>query len=320
MKGSIDAMNAGAFVLALALVAGSAYVDVGPAVAVTRSPAATIIDRVETLPDGKRGLRDAQGVLAPLREYRRIASATLVADRLLADLCEPERVIAYTRQASRTEHGHRYAGRAAIGPRDSLEHILSLAPDLLLVSELFDASYVTRLRERGVQVFDLGAMRGVETLVPAIHALGSLIGAPQRAAQYAETLTRRLRAVASDGRKPSHQRAIYVGVYGDRLFGGARHTSYHDVLTFAGLRDVAAEAGLEGWPELTSERLLALDPDVVVTRTGMGAIVCRAPGLENLQPCRGIGRLIELDATLLDDPGPAILDAAEALRAAVLAL
>jgi hypothetical protein len=45
----------------------------------------------------------------------------------------------------------------------------------------------------------------------------------------------------------------------------------------------------------------------------MGKILCRHAGLEQLRPCRGRGRIIELDGALVDDPGPSILDATEML-------
>ena len=319
MKRALDMGNALGFLVALILAgAGASYglSESSPRIARTAEAEATISP--ERLPDGRQGLRDAQGVLVPLARYGRIASATLVADRVLADLCERDRIVAFTRYASRTRDAHRYAGVAAISARDSLEEILALAPDLLIASELFDANYTARLRERGIAVFDLGALGGLESLIRSIHTIGALIGEPERAARYAATLADRMRRVAQDGRRIAADRALYIGLYGDRMFGGADRTSYHDVLEYAGFRDVAGRAGMVGWPELTVERLLALDPDVVLTRSGMAALICRRPGLELLGPCRGEGRFIELDGTLLDDPGPGMLDAAEAVRAAAL--
>jgi iron complex transport system substrate-binding protein len=319
VKRGLDLANALAFLLALGLAsAGASLGTEQPGPDVVRSVDARPALVSEPLPDGRRALRDAEGVLVPLADYRRIASGTLVADRVLADVCERDRIVAFTRYSARTREGHRYAGVQAISGHDPLENMVALRPDLLIVSELFDASYARRLREQGVALFDLGPMRGVETLVRSIHAIGLLIGAPERAAAYAESFSRRMRAVARDGQLPKATRALYLSLYGNRLFGGGKDTSYHDVIAFAGLRDVGAEAGLTGWPELTGEAVLAIDPDVVITRTGMAPLVCRHPGLSELRPCRGEGRLIELEGALLDDPGPGMLDATEALRSAAL--
>jgi len=313
-----DALNALAFVLALALAMVGGGVRLSDATAsVSRPSPAGATPTPERLPDGRLALRDVGGTLVPLAPYRRIASATLVADRALADLCEPDRIVAFTRHAAATPSGHRYAGKALLGARDPLERVLALAPDLLLVSDLVDPRYVARLREQGIAVFDLGPMRGLETLLPTLRTIGVLIGAPERAARYADTLAARMRAVAPVASDAPRPRALYLAVYGERLFGAGDHTSYHDVLTYAGLADAVAEHGLSGWPELSPEQVLALAPAVLVTRTGMSAVLCRHPGLDRLDACRGTGRVVELDGALLDDPGPGLLEATEALHDAL---
>ncbi len=313
----VELFNALGFLVALglAMLGGGMITERGEH-STSRLPPGTATAVVpERAPDGSLVLRDARGALVPLTSYRRIASGSLLADRVLADLCEPERIVAFTRYAARLPDAHRYVGKPTLSARDDVEQVLSLKPELLLASDLVEVSYLARLREHGVRVFDLGPMRGLETLLPNIRAIGVLIGAPERADRYAAALERRLGRVALPVAARSHPRALYLSVYGDRLFGSARHTSYHDMIEYAGLRDAAARAGLSGWPELSGEQVLALAPDVVITRTGMGDVVCRHPGLEQLAACRA-DAVIELDGALLDDPGPGLLDATEALFAA----
>ncbi|HEY6881667.1 MAG TPA: ABC transporter substrate-binding protein [Polyangiales bacterium] len=265
------------------------------------------------LADGSRALRDARGALIPLRPYTRIASGTLISDRVLLDLCEPGRIVAFTQYAAATPQGYRYQGKPTIGARDDIERVLGLQPELMIVSDLIDPNYAARLRERGVQVFDIGPMHGLTTLLTSIRAIGWLIGEPERAERYAASLEARLVALAPG---PKGARTLYLARYGDKLFAAGAQTSYHEVIEFAGLRDAAAERDLVGWPELTSEGVLAIDPDLLLTRTGMSASLCRHPGLDQLRPCQPGGRILELDGALLDDPGPTMLEAAEALRRA----
>lgn len=305
----LDLLNLAAVWLAL----GLAIVGGAPTQQDTPRTAPTLHNTLvpEQLANGVRALRDARGTLVPLRPYTRIASGTLVADRVLLELCEPERVVAFTRYAAHTPLGYRYAGKPAIGARDDVEHVLTLAPELLIVSDLVDPNYVARLRERGVQVFDVGPMRGLASLLHAIRALGWLIGAPERAERYAQTLQERLSSLAPGAKGP---RTLYLARYADKLFAAGAHTSYHDVIEFAGLTDAAG--ALEGWPELTAERVLALDTEILLTRIGMSESLCRHPGLALIRPCQPGGRIVELDGALLDDPSPTMLDAAEALKRA----
>ncbi len=315
MKRRIDLLNTGGFLAAMLLAIYGGSLSSGRGMPdVQLSPELTLSIKPEKLADGTTVLRDANGVAVPLRHYERIASQTLIADRVLSDLCEPTRVVAFTSHGAKESFiAHRLAGKAQLPSRAPIEKILELKPDLLIVNNLVDPGYVGYLREHGVRVFDLGHMRGLDTLLPNIRAIGYLIGAPERAEQYARHLKQRLERVAAARAGKPKPGAMYVSIYGDRMYGGAARTSYHEILVHAGLRDVAAEAGIEGWPELTNERILALDPEVIVTQANMGAVICRHAGLGGIRPCRGAGKFVELPWQLLEDPGPSMLDTTEML-------
>lgn len=314
MRASVDLLNVVAVLLALGGAVLGTQLGSSP-VPRRAARAATLLVKPELDDAGKPALRDAGGRLLPLIRYERIASGSLIADRVLLDLCEPTRIVAFSEpSAGNPRSGQRYAGKPLLSTGAPIEQVLGLKPDLFLVNNLIDPGYVARLREHGVRVFDLGHMRGLDTLLPSIRALGLLIGAPERAEQYARSLEGRLQRLRESAR--GRVGAMYIGAYGDRLFGGARGTSYHDVLEAAGFRDVAAERGLEGWPELSAEQVLTLAPARIVTRLAMGRAICQREGLAQLPACVAKRGVLELDGNLLDDPGPGMLDAAEALREA----
>lgn len=267
-----------------------------------------------TLEDGTPGIRDASGAIAKLGHYERIASASVIADSVLWELCEPERVIAVTQQSKGSARfGHRHRSRVAIDSPAELERILALDPDLLFINHFGDPRYAARLREHGIVVFDLGEMRGVATLAPSVRAIGALLGKSEAAESLIASFERRLAAVARDIPADERPRALYLSTYGKQLYGGATGTSYDDVLRSAGLVNAAVPA-YRGWPALSPEQVLSLDPEVLVTKRGMGDELCRFPGLHNLRPCRGRGRIVELDPDLVDDPGLPMLELAESLR------
>jgi iron complex transport system substrate-binding protein len=249
--------------------------------------------------------------------YRRIASGSIVGDQLLLALAEPERIVALSSYGrARTASPHLYGRRPTLAGLTPLESLLALRVDLVLVSQISAGAELARARSAGVRVFDLGPMRGLATLLPNITSVATLLGDPARGQRHAAELTRRMRAVAADIAPERRRRALYVSAHGGKLFGGAAGTSYHDVLAHAGLVDVAA-ARFRDWPQYDPEQLLALDPELVVTSQGLGAGLCAVSGLERLRACRTERGIIELPEALLGDPGPRMLDAAEALREAV---
>lgn len=263
---------------------------------------------------GPDSLADATGHRVPLAHYERILSAGMLSDRLLLDLCEPGRIVGFSDHSTeRSSWAHRFAGKPTVADLGDLEQVLELAPDLVLVNHIGDPRRVARLREHGLDVFDLGAMKGLRTLVSDIREVATLLGHPERGERYVARLVQRLRAVAADIPPERRRRALYVSIHGTRLYGGTRGTSYHDMLRFAGLVDVAA-ARDRGWPAYDAEDLLALDPPLVVTGLGMRERLCRHPGLGRLRACRDPQGIIELPDGLLSDPGPGMLAAAERLR------
>src|SRR5262245_8019203 len=123
------------------------------------------------LPGGRLGLRDATGHVVELRPYGRILSASTVADRLLQALAEPDRIVGVTAFGRASPWAYQQADKPTLVGIDDVEAVLSLAPDLVLLNSFGQASKVARLRERGVEVFDLGEMRGADMLVRDIHVV-----------------------------------------------------------------------------------------------------------------------------------------------------
>jgi len=266
--------------------------------------------------DGERGVLDASGRFVPIRPYTRVVSGSTVTDGMLLELCEPWRVLRFTNHSvEESPFRHRFGGKGTHDPLSDLETLVALKPDLVLVHNFGSAERVARLREAGLAVFDFGEMRGITTLLPNLRTLGALVGRAERGAELAARFERRLRAVAWDVPEADRPGAVYVSVYGDKLYGGTDGTSYHDVLGSAGLRDVAAER-YDDWPDYTAEELLTLDPEFIVTHDGMQRLVCAHPGLDRLRACRG-GTVIGIDGALIGNPGLDMLEAAEALFEAV---
>jgi iron complex transport system substrate-binding protein len=262
-------------------------------------------------------LRDGTGRAIPRRRYARIASASALADGLLFELCEPNRIVALSAAGARSDpEQQRYAGHATLAGASDLEALLRLHIDLLVVTQHAAESDLARLAEAGVQIYDLGSARGLPTLRPNLLTLAALLGDRARGERLWQRWSQRLRSVAADIPEPQRRAALYVASYAGKLYGGTRGTSFHDVLQAAGLRDLAAEHFVD-WPQYDPEQLLSMNPALIVTNTGSRAAFCRDPWLARLQACTKVGAIVELPAGLIGDPGLRMLDAAEALRVSV---
>jgi iron complex transport system substrate-binding protein len=260
---------------------------------------------------------DAEGRLVPRRNYTRIVSTNLVTDRLLLELCEPTRVLAVSRAATeRKRDGYRYQGMGIVDGFGPVESIVALGPDLVLSNRFGAPGSAERIRDAGIAVFDLGDLRGESSFTRTVKKLGDLLGVPERAHRLLSGFTDRFHKISASLPKANRRRALFLTILGPDLQGGTVGTSYHDIMVAAGLVDVAAD-GYRDWPSYDAEQVLALAPDLIVTRQGFAGNVCGFPGMDRLAPCRGPGRIVEVSGELLDEPGLAMLEAAEDLFAQV---
>ena len=303
---SVDLLNAGAVLAALALALSGAALAGQPS-GVRRARASAVMSVTPAI------VADARGREVPVAAYRRIASLGIESDALLAEFCEPERITAVSGYGTGAYRVRLNAKPRLAGLTD-LEPLIALAPDLVLVSTAGDQlDRLARLNEAGLTVFDLGAQRGTASLLLNARRIAALLGDAARGERWAAGFARRLAAVSAHlPADMPRRRACYVSAFADELYGGTLGTSFHDVLTAAGLVDAAAER-FRDWPKLSVEILIAIDPDTLVLNRGGAAAIRRLPGAGALRALRDPGGVLEVEPALLQDPTLGMLDAAEAL-------
>jgi ABC-type Fe3+-hydroxamate transport system substrate-binding protein len=271
---------------------------------------------------GVATVTDESGHALPASDYRRIISWSSVADAILLELVPTDHVVGVSRWyvESNAIARARFAGKSTISGPQELEQIVELRPDLILVSNYSgDSSPVERLRERGYRVFELGPMRGQITLVKNLRDLGKLLRQEALAERLALQFERRMKQVAAHIPAGQRKRGIYLNLYDTQLHGGTLGSSYYDVLTAAGLVDVAARGksfdtqGEQAWPRFRVDDVLLMSPDVIVTVRGKGQTLCSLSGFETLKACHNQQGIIELEEGQLNDPGFAMLTTAEIL-------
>jgi iron complex transport system substrate-binding protein len=259
-------------------------------------------------------VRDSEGVDVPVRSYRRIASVSTIADEVLVDIVEPSRLVAVTRHTLESgDRPWRFEGKTGIRTSKDVEAIIALEPDIVFVNGFTDLRHLARMRDAGLNVFNLGAMYGLETLLPNIDQISTVVGARDRGRILADDFERRMAAVAAGLPDDEKKGAVYVGIYGDRLYGGTVGTSVHDVLSAAGVVDLAASAGYTGSPAYSNEQLLSLDPPWIITNEPGEDTLCALSGLKTLRACKE-RNVRTVDADLMSDPGLGMLRAAEAVH------
>jgi iron complex transport system substrate-binding protein len=149
----------------------------------------------------------------------------------------------------------------------SYETILSLDPDLVIVTESHD-ELVRRLADLGVETL-LVDQHDVSGILESIGRVATECGVPDRGQALAVRLRAELDAVSSSVSGRSRPRVLVVvgrepgtGRLGS-LWAAGGDTFYNDVLALAGGVN-ALDASPIRYPELSVEGLFAVDPDVIL--------------------------------------------------------
>lgn len=275
-----------------------------------------VVATQQVFPPDLDELADARGVVVPTAHYQRIVSLNPVADHLLLGVVEPERLIGIT---AYTLDGHadawRFGDRQAVGRSEDLEHVLSLQPDLVVTSEFSDEAYMARLREEGIQVFDLGNMRGVDSTIGDVLTLGALLKQQERAQRMVNGFRRELSALEAQWPSKVPPLGLYLSVLGDSIFGGTTGTNYADMLHYGGVKDLAAEHGFKDWPRYNPEQLLKMNPAIIITPEGTGAVICGHSALGLMAACSSEGHILEMSDEFQPDPGLGLVETAAEVQA-----
>ncbi|REJ76547.1 MAG: ABC transporter substrate-binding protein [Acidobacteria bacterium] len=202
------------------------------------------------------------------RRPQRIVSQTVASDEVLLELLPAERIAGLSTYSASAGTSIDLAKASRVGRfvGGSAEEILALKPDLVITAVYSAPELTRRLRAVGVPVLQLRAFDGWGDIEDNIGAIAAAVGAETAAEELLRSANGRLEAVRSRrARAPAVRALAYT--YGNAQAAGS---TFDEVLRICGARNVAAEAGLEGWAAIDLERLIVWDPEIVFLSSETG--------------------------------------------------
>lgn len=266
-----------------------------------------------------RTLTDSTGqALTLAAPPRRIVSQTLGTDEILFAICPRDRIVGLSALARDAKYSNitREADASNIPKAYSPEDILRLKPDLIFVASYSRAETVELLRASGAPVFRFAAFERIEDLFDNVTIVGRATG--EEAAAAALLTTARQRLVAARARVPAGQPAPRVLSLDSSNTTAGANTLFDDVVTHAGAINLAAEKGVKGFGQVSSEQVLAWQPDYIVIGVDEGQeetarqALARDPAIGATRAVRA-GRVIGLSNRRLLTTSHYIVDTVEGM-------
>lgn len=140
------------------------------------------------------------------------------------------------------------------------EEIFLMQPDLVLAGTYTAKATVELLRRLGVRVEQFAPENSFDDIRASLRRMGEVLGQQQQAEDLVADLDRRLAAV-----KAGDHAGMTAAIYYANNYTSGSGTLIDDVMTKAGLVNIATKFGYAGMERLPLELLVLSDPDLLVT-------------------------------------------------------
>ena len=246
---------------------------------------------------------------------QRIASINLCTDQLVVLLAERSAIVSLYRSSADPAFSF-VAGqvRGMHLNRGLAEEIMALKPDLVVAGIFTARPAVALLRRHGVKVIELPLADSFDSIRRQIETLAAELGEEHRGRQLIGEMERRLASVALGAGRVRSALAV-----GPNLFTNGRATLFDEVLSRAGLRNVAAEQGLTGFARLDLEQLVRSSPDVIVVPEDPGrrpSLAAERLGHPAIRHVLNERTLVSIPSALWSCGGPFTVEAVEKIAKA----
>jgi iron complex transport system substrate-binding protein len=250
---------------------------------------------------------------------QRIVCLTEEPTEVLYALGESDRIVGISGYTVRPPQARHEKPRISAFTSARIEPILDLKPDLVIGFSDMQADIAQTLIKRGVEVW-ISNHRSVPEILGYVQRLGAMVGVPDKAKAYAQTLQDHAEQVAASATQLPRRPRVYFEEWDEPPISAIRWVS--ELISLAGGDDIFPE---RAQASLGRDRILA-DPMEVVARAPDIIIgswcgkkfrpeqVAARPGWQNVPAVRD-GELHEIKSPLILQPGPASLtDGLDALH------
>jgi iron complex transport system substrate-binding protein len=244
---------------------------------------------------------------------RRIVSLNLCVDELLLRIAQPGNVASVTWLARDPGNSNVAELAAGIPVNHGLaEEIIPLRPDLVTAGIYTARPAVAMIKRTDIPLVEVGVPKNLAEVRQQIRDIAALIGEREKGESVVGAMERSLAALPSPSWS-ARPRAIVLNPNGATVGKG---TLVDEIMTRAGLTNVAAELAIDNYGQISLETLVASAVDVLIlsaSRDGPPALateILRHPVLSALADRT---RLVVLPGRLWNCGGPAAVEAIERL-------
>lgn len=198
----------------------------------------------------------------PVAGLPSVASINLCTDQLVLSLADDEQILTVSWLSADPEESL-LAARAARFPLNygTAEELLRFDPDVVVAGTFTSEFTRSLLRRLGYRVVEIAPAEGVADIARNVKQVAEAVGQTARGDAVVEALDRRRAALEQE----AAGRRVGAVVLRPGGFTVGRGSLAHDLLTLAGLDNLAADRGLDRWGSLSVETLVRSAPELLIS-------------------------------------------------------
>ncbi|MGV8905211.1 MAG: ABC transporter substrate-binding protein [Acetobacterium sp.] len=199
----------------------------------------------------------------------------------------------------------------------NVEKIIALAPDLIIASDFVTDEVRQQLEATGAKVMVFSPV-SIDGIMNNIIMAGEVTNGNDQAKTIVEKMTADRQGIIDKAKTAATQKSVFVDV-GD-FFSAGPGSMMDAMLADINAKNIAGDASMP-WPQMSTEQIIASNPDVYISLYSTPDEVKTTPGFDKITAVKNNDiayyAFLSPESDLVQRPGPRIVQGLELLAADV---
>ncbi|WP_335993539.1 ABC transporter substrate-binding protein [Fusobacterium polymorphum] len=207
---------------------------------------------------------NAKGVQA--KKYNHIVSLTLSGDEMLLGLVPENRIAGLSGKINEDKEISNVVDKAKKFPKieGNEEVLMSLEPDLIIVADWLSKRITDIGAITGAKVYFYKTPNSYEEQKKLIRDLANLVEEKENGEKIIKNMDDRLKALQNKIAKNYKGAKPRILMYTSFGTTSGKNTTFNDMVKLINGVNVVAEAGIDGFKDISKEKVIELNPDIII--------------------------------------------------------
>ncbi len=196
----------------------------------------------------------------------KVASLILGTDELLLGLDPKWDIVGLSGQKGNSKSVSLVADSANLFPKmdNNIEIILKQKPTLVIGSSWIKKELLQQIKDSGIDYYGYKTPNTIAEQKQIIKNFAKVLGSEKKGEEIIANWNQRMEAIEAKAKKIREEDKLTVLPYNMHGSTSGKGTIVDEVITLIGAKNAAAEAGLEKRAKLSKEKLIEINPDVIL--------------------------------------------------------